>query len=605
MKILSISSQPALSQPGNTPSSSKQAGDGHLQLRHLQQRLKETSLSNKQLDETIRTELETSLIVMVRYSLEKTTPTYQERSAQMIIDNWEGLSDKTKTLITSHCKTNLENQGICKHYKEILETILERTSPSAPATIEPPTPEAIAPSTSEIQEEPSTLPPITTQHVQWNNVQTTEHKPLALLPFSPSYKQGNKIRWFENKDWRTLKNELKQKYVETEWKAFSKGANIQNTQNPWASDQTKQAMLAWLKTYKENRTKVLMLQKAGKSHKDAQEKLNAKAEKYINKKVTKALYQLDKEGNGFFRTKGTDLCARVYRVGHVFYQPVNKLSRSDRKAINQQEETQYRGGAILSRSETGVVHLAKRFGSSGEPSFTFVAAKVSDHVKTRTHEHGVLQRLSGQYFSGLRDLVIAPILRQSNAKQAILFSDFHARGNLLRVLGRLQKVKNPDIRKQAAQTLAGQLVDAIHAMHNQGITHMDLKPKHILLSKQGTVVLSHFGLATHQAEKAEGPPEPSKYMSRYAAPEDELGLKRATRPCDLYSLAALLKTIQKTARLSKDDPIRQLSNLIHAKRLQPNAWEEIQLAKQESGLNNATDLNEVLFPNKPSAPAAV
>jgi serine/threonine protein kinase len=47
--------------------------------------------------------------------------------------------------------------------------------------------------------------------------------------------------------------------------------------------------------------------------------------------------------------------------------------------------------------------------------------------------------------------------------------------------------------KQALE-YAGQILDALHAVHRKGITHRDLKPANILVTKQGVKLLD-FGLA--------------------------------------------------------------------------------------------------------------
>ena len=44
-------------------------------------------------------------------------------------------------------------------------------------------------------------------------------------------------------------------------------------------------------------------------------------------------------------------------------------------------------------------------------------------------------------------------------------------------------------------TISTCLVDAVAAVHAAGLVHRDIKPGNVLLSEQGTCVLSDFGLA--------------------------------------------------------------------------------------------------------------
>ncbi len=99
------------------------------------------------------------------------------------------------------------------------------------------------------------------------------------------------------------------------------------------------------------------------------------------------------------------------------------------------------------------------------------------------------------------------------------------------------------------QTLkyAAQICDALDAAHRRGITHRDLKPGNILLSKQGIKLLD-FGLAQMQP----GPDDPTMMpmtqtgavmgTPSYMAPEQWEG-KKADARSDLYSLGCVLYEI--------------------------------------------------------------
>jgi hypothetical protein len=556
MLPLPASSRPPLpsefSEANNSPSNSAQVKPGHIQLRHLQQRLSThplNTLTHSDQDIQERRELETQLILMVRWNLQKTTPAYQEEAAQMIVNNWDSLSGDTKKLMTHLCGKHLQEPVICSHYKKTLETILARVRPADTSTIQTQTPEEIAPSTSEIQEEPLSPPEadqLPQNKVRWLD-EVTPDKQLAKvltppLPFAPTYKQGHKIRWFENKDWRALKNELKKTYVETQWGMFAAGINSANT------EQLRDCTLSAMQTVLGSR--------------QISDKLQAKAEQYISKKATKALYQLDEQGHGFFRTKGTTLHSRVYRCAQNYYQLLTHNSSETKKAIETQQGTKYTGPVFLGSGAAGRVQLAKNLVNN-----TIVAAKVADS-KTIEDEHTILSKLpTNRYFSTIRDFAANPKKLGQDSKEGILFMDFQARGTLTSIAKKLKKLAVPEQREKATKTLARQLIEAVHTMHQQGIYHRDLKPENILFSQQGVPVICDFGTAS-ETETVSGP-----YVGTFdwSAPEEiNEQTNRNVRQADYYSLGQILYTVLKTSGLSHGQPTDHPLGSISNKLINPN-----------------------------------
>jgi eukaryotic-like serine/threonine-protein kinase len=103
---------------------------------------------------------------------------------------------------------------------------------------------------------------------------------------------------------------------------------------------------------------------------------------------------------------------------------------------------------------------------------------------------------------------------------------------------------------------AGQVCDALDAAHRRGITHRDLKPGNILVSKQGIKLLD-FGLAQMQA----GPGDPTiTQMTQtgavmgtpaYMAPEQWEG-KPADARSDIYSFGCVLYEMLTGKRIAAD-----------------------------------------------------
>ena len=76
----------------------------------------------------------------------------------------------------------------------------------------------------------------------------------------------------------------------------------------------------------------------------------------------------------------------------------------------------------------------------------------------------------------------------------------------------------------------------LKAAHDKGILHRDLKPSNILLSNEGEVKLSDFGLASVSGEASAG--NEIRGTMPYLAPEQVLG-RGADRRSDLFSLGAV------------------------------------------------------------------
>ena len=78
-----------------------------------------------------------------------------------------------------------------------------------------------------------------------------------------------------------------------------------------------------------------------------------------------------------------------------------------------------------------------------------------------------------------------------------------------------------------------QIADALAAAHAQGITHRDLKPGNIMLSKSGVKVLD-FGLAKSQGDDTLTGANAVVGTPAYMAPEQKEG-KEADARADIYS----------------------------------------------------------------------
>ncbi len=116
---------------------------------------------------------------------------------------------------------------------------------------------------------------------------------------------------------------------------------------------------------------------------------------------------------------------------------------------------------------------------------------------------------------------------------------------------------------EEAARLGVQLAEALAHAHGRGILHRDLKPANALLTLEGRVVLTDFGLARDLADERERLTRTGEMLGTpaYMAPEQADGQAAAYDPrTDVYGLAATLYALL-TARPPFEGPALQL---VHA-----------------------------------------
>lgn len=93
--------------------------------------------------------------------------------------------------------------------------------------------------------------------------------------------------------------------------------------------------------------------------------------------------------------------------------------------------------------------------------------------------------------------------------------------------------------KEALQ-IVRQVASALKHAHDQGFIHRDIKPKNIMLSKNGTVKLADLGLARAMSDKEAAEAESGRAFGTpyYISPEQIRGEKEIGPPSDIYGLGA-------------------------------------------------------------------
>jgi serine/threonine-protein kinase len=100
--------------------------------------------------------------------------------------------------------------------------------------------------------------------------------------------------------------------------------------------------------------------------------------------------------------------------------------------------------------------------------------------------------------------------------------------------------RQPQPAGQAAEVVET-LARAMHAAHQRGIVHRDLKPANVLLTADGTLKITDFGLAKRL--ESQGQTQTGQVMGtpNYMAPEQAAGMTHAIGPlADVWALGAIL-----------------------------------------------------------------
>lgn len=108
--------------------------------------------------------------------------------------------------------------------------------------------------------------------------------------------------------------------------------------------------------------------------------------------------------------------------------------------------------------------------------------------------------------------------------------------------------------------LGAGLADAVHAVHQQGVIHLDIKPENALLRADGTVALLDFGFA-HDAQHPDLLAEETRFgvgSAPYLSPEQLLGT-RDDRRSDLFALGVVLYELA-TGELPFGEPDTDVRN---------------------------------------------
>jgi eukaryotic-like serine/threonine-protein kinase len=101
--------------------------------------------------------------------------------------------------------------------------------------------------------------------------------------------------------------------------------------------------------------------------------------------------------------------------------------------------------------------------------------------------------------------------------------------------------RNGPLAPDQAAEIALPVLDALATAHSHGIVHRDVKPSNVLLADDGRVMLSDFGIATHESDPSLTTTGILVGSPAFMSPERLRG-ERSGPPADVWSLGATLYT---------------------------------------------------------------
>ncbi|MBX3464798.1 MAG: protein kinase [Planctomycetes bacterium] len=192
--------------------------------------------------------------------------------------------------------------------------------------------------------------------------------------------------------------------------------------------------------------------------------------------------------------------------------------------------------SVLGRGGMGTVHLAEQDGLGRRVALKVIDSRLASSPRARERF-----RREALAAARLEHPAICPIYATGEAEGTAWIAMRFVAGDTLRQRIERAAAEGKPMRFETAFRLVAAVADGLHAAHEAGVVHRDVKPGNILVGAFDQPVLVDFGLATAADDQAERLTLSGEQVGtpHYMAPEQIAG-RPVDRRADVYALGAVL-----------------------------------------------------------------
>ena len=166
-----------------------------------------------------------------------------------------------------------------------------------------------------------------------------------------------------------------------------------------------------------------------------------------------------------------------------------------------------------------------------------VAIKIIDPASRNKPDYFIRFEREARAIATLSHLNIIQLYHYRESEDVLYMAMQYVEGVDLATLLEEHRKKKTFINPQDVFHILSQVCAALDHMHAHGVVHRDLKPANIMITKQGNVVITDFGLALVSDVSTQGKVFGSP---RYMAPEQVISSANAVPQSDIYSVGVIL-----------------------------------------------------------------